>query len=62
MSEYCTIIFLVPYLWSNGLLVSQIHAIETEDGRPLQLAVHPSGDGVLCAFANSCRYLSAHEI
>ena len=40
--------------------MSQIHAIETEDGRPLQLAVHPSGDGVLCSFADSCKYVSAY--
>jgi prolactin regulatory element-binding protein len=37
-------------------LVHTVHAIETADGRPLQLAVHPSGDGVLCSFANTSKF------
>jgi len=37
----------------DGFVLLQILAIGTEDGRPLKLVVHPSGAGVLCAFANS---------
>ncbi|KAG0578886.1 hypothetical protein M758_4G061700 [Ceratodon purpureus] len=44
------------YNFDSDTLLDTIHAIEMEDGRPLQLAVHPSGDGVLCSFANSCKF------
>ncbi|GJN04865.1 hypothetical protein PR202_ga22442 [Eleusine coracana subsp. coracana] len=30
--------------------------VETEDQVPYRMAVHPRGDGVLCAFPNGCRY------
>ncbi len=33
--------------------LEQISAVNTEDGIPLRIAVHPKGDGVLCSFSNS---------
>ncbi|KAG0630257.1 hypothetical protein M758_1G165500 [Ceratodon purpureus] len=33
-----------------------VHEVGTEDGRPLRLAVRPDGEGVLCSFADSCKY------
>ncbi|XP_024392589.1 SEC12-like protein 1 isoform X3 [Physcomitrium patens] len=35
---------------------TMIYSISPEDGLPLRLAVHPSGDGVICFFANSCKF------
>jgi prolactin regulatory element-binding protein len=44
------------YNFDTDTLSDTVHAIGTEDGRPLQLVVHPTGSGVLCVFANSCKY------
>jgi hypothetical protein len=35
------------------LSLEQISAVNTEDGIPLRIAVHPKGGGVLCSFSNS---------
>ncbi len=41
----CVCVFLIS--------LEQISAVNTEDGIPLRIAVHPKGDGVLCSFSNS---------
>lgn len=46
------------YNFDADSLSETIHEVSTEDGRPLQLAVTPKGDGVLCSFADSCKYFN----
>lgn len=34
----------------------QVIEVRTQEEVPYRMAVHPRGDGVLCAFPNGCRY------
>ncbi|KAJ6431715.1 hypothetical protein OIU84_019070 [Salix udensis] len=41
---------------SNSLSSEPVAKLGLGSQLPYRMAVHPSGDGVLCAFPNSCRY------
>jgi prolactin regulatory element-binding protein len=53
---------VAEYDFDKDNLSDTISAVNTEDGIPLRIAVHPKGDGVLCSFSNSFKLFDIQTV
>ncbi|CAM6009198.1 unnamed protein product [Sphagnum balticum] len=53
---------LAEYDFDKDSLSDTISAVNTKDGIPLRIAVHPKGAGVLCSFSNSFKLFDIQTV
>jgi prolactin regulatory element-binding protein len=61
-SDVLNEISVAEYDFDKDHLSATISAVNTEDGIPLRIAVHPKGGGVLCSFSNSFKLFDIQTV